>query len=694
MPQQPPFPRSMLRASAAELIEEQLVVVEGEIPADLQGHLFLIAPVGSVSSDGLPNPDDSHVWNGNGLIHRFDLNQTPGGGIVLTTRLARTPCFWADLATRPGSAAAGLGFSDWGMSRFSVHLGMRNQLNTAFVPMRFGPDEPTRLLLTFDGGRPYEIDPVTLQVVTPVGTNVEWRPGADLPLPFPPVLSTAHPVFDPATATLFTVNYGRSTGNFLDTIPLVDRLDRLAGAVAQVFRPLAQLAGLLLAPVRSLLRRRLGVADFVHLLAWDGRGPLRRWSLVDERGEPLRIDQTMHQIGVSRDYLVLADTSLKFGLEQLLSRPFRRCPALNRLLRRLLTRPQKPDTTLYVVRRGDLSSSAPMVGEKAGAAETGSPVIARRLVIPLEVGHFLVDWANPGGRISLHAAHECATDVSEWVRPEDVSALDGRPLDPALRGMIAVGAMDLGRLGRYEIDGETGAFLARTLHDQSLTWGIGLYTCRRDVDPSAAPDGRLSSIYWQSLGFWADLLPEFLRRLYADYPHRLVPLPELLEGPAAGGGRPSALFRVDTATMTIADAYPFPQRQLAGGEWQTWVCNSPQFVPRIRPAAAPAAAADPDTDGWILCVAISEQAKELWIFDAAHLALGPLCRLAHPRFDPGYTIHTTWLECIEPRSAAYCVDARADYDPRLERVPDVVRELFEQHVYPHVEPCPRPPVTP
>lgn len=683
MPKQPPFPRAMLRASASELTGEQLEVVEGEIPADLQGHLFLIAPVGSVSSYGLPNPDDSHVWNGNGLIHRFDLNQIPGT-IRLTTRLARTPCFWADLATRPGSPAAGLGFSDWGMSRFSVHLGMRNQLNTAFVPMRFAAAAPTRLLLTFDGGRPYEIDPVSLAVVTPVGSNQEWRPGADLPLPFPPVLSTAHPVFDPATATLFSVNYGRSTGNFLDTIPLVDRLDRLAGAVARVLRPLALLAGALLAPVRSLLGRRLGVADFVHLLAWDGHGPLRRWSLVDETGQPLRIDQTMHQIGVSRDYLVLADTSLKFGLEQLLSRPFRRCPALNRLLRRLLTRPQKPDTTLYIVRRADLRSSA---------------VVARRLVIPLEVGHFLVEWANPGGLITLHTAHECATDVSEWVRPEDVSALDGRPLDPALRGMIAVGAMDLGRLGRYEIDGETGELLgSRILHDPGLTWGIGLYTCRRDVDASAAPDGRLSSIYWQSLGFWTDLLPEFLRRLYADYPHRLVPLPELLDGPQAGQRRPSALFRVDTATMTIADAYPFPQRQLAGGEWQSWVCNSPQFVPRIRPDAAPDGTSDPgfdpDTDGWILCVAISEQAKELWIFDAAHLARGPLCRLAHPRFDPGYTIHTTWLDRIEKRSSAYCIDARADYDPRLQHVPDVVRELFEQHVYPHVEPCPRTPVTP
>jgi len=666
----------MLRASAAELTDEPLQVVEGEIPADLQGHLFLIAPVGSVSSDGLPNPDDSHVWNGNGLIHRFDL--AARGAIRLTTRLARTPCFWADLASRPGSPHERFGFSDWGMSRFSLHLGMRNQLNTAFVSMRFAAGEPTRLLLTFDGGRPYEIDPKSLEVVTPVGGNEEWRPGADLPLPFPPVLSTAHPVFDHSSATLFTVNYGRSTGNFLDTIPLVAWLARL-------LHPLARLLAVVLAPLQALLRRRLGVADFVHLLAWDGQGPLRRWRLVDAQGQPLRIDQTMHQIGLSRDYLVLADTSLKFGIEQLLSRPFRRCPALARLLRRLLTRPQKPDTTLYVVRRADL--------ERADDADPEGPqVVARRLVIPLEIGHFLVEEANPEGRITLHAAHECATDVSEWVRPEDVSALDGRPLDPALRGMIAVGAMDVGRVGRYEIDGETGALLAsKTLHDPRLTWGIGLFACRRAAAAEAGGGGRIASIYWQSLGFWTDLLPEFLRRLYADYPHRLVPVQEVLHGAGDGAGRPSALFRVDTATMTIADAYPFPREPLADGQWRAWVCNSPEFVPRPRPQVPPDPgrdpAIDPSTDGWILCIAISEQAKQLWIFDAADLARGPICRLAHPRFDPGYTIHTTWLEHIDARSALYRIGARADYDPRLKPLPDPVRELFERHVFPHVDPC-------
>jgi hypothetical protein len=66
-------------------------------------------------------------------------------------------------------------FSNYGIARFSLSLGLRNQLNTAFLPMKFAQDSCERLLVTYDAGRPYEIDTDTLEVVTPVGSNQEWR---------------------------------------------------------------------------------------------------------------------------------------------------------------------------------------------------------------------------------------------------------------------------------------------------------------------------------------------------------------------------------------------------------------------------------------------------------------------------------------------------------------------------------------
>ena len=47
------------------------------------------------------------------------------------------------------------------MARISRQLGVRNPLNTAFLPMQ------DRMLLTYDAGRPYEIDTESLEVITP-----------------------------------------------------------------------------------------------------------------------------------------------------------------------------------------------------------------------------------------------------------------------------------------------------------------------------------------------------------------------------------------------------------------------------------------------------------------------------------------------------------------------------------------------
>jgi len=678
----PPFPPSMMTASADELTDVELQLVAGELPPDLQGHLFMVAPVGSVTSDGLPDPDGAHVWNGNGLIYRFDFDQP--GRVRLTTRLAKTPCYYADLATRPGTPSQRYRFRDFGMARFSLALGMRNQLNTAFVPMAFEADGPARLLLTFDGGRPYEIDPVTLEVVTPVGSNREWRPGMKLRVPFAAVLSTAHPAFDPWTQELFTVNYGRSLANFLETIPLLYELNELPqeleelldaiaswlnldGLLNKLLSPWQDLAQALLRQLQGPIETVLGVADFVYLIRWDGQGPLQRWRLVDPEGKPVRIEQTMHQIGVSQDYVILMDTSLKFGLEQILSRPLPRSKVGNRALRTLLTRPQEPNTAIYLVRRDQLVPPA--------TSEQVLDVVAQRLTIPLETGHFLVDYDNPDGRITVHIAHECATDVSEWLRRYDVSAIDHQPLPAALRGMIAVGAMDVGRLGRYIIDAEGGRLLSsQVIQDSRRTWGLGLYTYR-EQDVNGQPPRRFTSLYWQSLGFWPDLLPDFIYQLYQDYPHRLVPLEQLWPTPEQGQGRPSSLLRLDTETMAIADAYDFPLTDETG-DWDSHVVNSPQFIPRAE-------AGETDTDGYLVCPVISSQAKELWIFDAAHLAQGPLCRLAHPDFQPGYTIHTTWLPTIARRQAAYHIPVRADYGPLVAQAAPAIRQLFETAVYPH-----------
>ena len=57
------------------------------------------------------------------------------------------------------------------MLRFSSALGSRNPLSVAFLPVKFAQDELERLLVTYDGGRQYEIDTETLELATPVGSE-------------------------------------------------------------------------------------------------------------------------------------------------------------------------------------------------------------------------------------------------------------------------------------------------------------------------------------------------------------------------------------------------------------------------------------------------------------------------------------------------------------------------------------------
>ncbi|MDR9404833.1 MAG: carotenoid oxygenase family protein, partial [Halothece sp. Uz-M2-17] len=206
-------PRSILQASRYELSDLSLEIVEGTLPTELRGHFFMVAPVGSVNSGGLPHPDGDSVLNGDGMIYRLDF---PGDGAVsVKTKLVTPPDYYADLATRPESPYCDYGFRNRGIIRFSSALGFRNQLNTAFLPMPFPDTSLQRLLVTYDGGRPYEVDTETLETVTPVGANLEWKPELNwFNAPFQPFLSSAHPAFDGKTGEMFTVNYSRSLENF------------------------------------------------------------------------------------------------------------------------------------------------------------------------------------------------------------------------------------------------------------------------------------------------------------------------------------------------------------------------------------------------------------------------------------------------------------------------------------------------
>ncbi|TAE59833.1 MAG: lignostilbene-alpha,beta-dioxygenase [Nostocales cyanobacterium] len=673
-----------MTASRSELTDVPLEIT-GNLPKDLQGYMFMVAPTGSVNSGGLPYPSGDSLLCGDGMIYRLDFSQQ--NQVKLTTRLVKPPDYYADKATRKGSKYDKYSFRNHGITRFSLSLGVRNQLNTALLPMKFSPDTQERLLVTYDAGRPYEIDTQTLKVVTPIGTNKEWESElTGYNAPFQAFLSTAHPGFDPHTKQMFTVNYGRSIANFLDTIPLIYNLEQLPQEIDEfltalssflrvnflkdIFDFFSQSLHTILKLYVDLLEKifKIEIENFVYLIAWDGQGNLERWKLILPDGSPLPIEQSMHQIGVTKDYIILMDTAFTTGLEQVINNPLPENKQAEEILRDLLERPTFPDSLMYIVSRADLKA-----GQFPANDSQPVTVVVKKAIIPLEIAHFLVDYDNPKGNITLHAAHICGMEVAEWIRKYDVYADNHQtPIPSYLAGMES-SETDLGRVGRYVINGDTGNIIeSQVLADAECTWGVELYAYP-DQDPiTKKPLERLDNIYWCSFGLWKDLMTKFIVNMYKHYRNRQVPLEKVLN--LANKGIPAYLFRLQTSSkkaLKIIDRYQFDPG---------YMTLSPQFIPRQD--------AEQPTDGYIVCTVWYENKNEFWIFDANNLASGPLCKLSHPDLDFALTLHTAWLSKISKRQATYNIKVRDDYQELVkqasQKCPEI-QELFEREVYPHFE---------
>jgi carotenoid cleavage dioxygenase-like enzyme len=572
-------PSSLTSASRAEL-DLALTVLGGALPAGLSGHVFIVC--------ALPQGDGSPQFNGDGMLMRIDFD---GRGARLVSRIARTPCFFADEATRDTPD----GFENKHLSRTSRVLGARNFANTALVP--FGE----RMLVTYDGGRPFEIDPTTLEIATAVGRNDEWLPGLpDLLLrfgvgggPFPTVLSTAHPAVDESTGEIFFVNYTLQ-------MPLL--------------------------PGRAALVR------------WDGESDLERWMLKDETGGDIAILQSAHQMVATRHFIVIVDTAFVTEVAKMTGIGDKEIP-------------QASETTAWIVRRDDLAAG-------------GGDVRARRVTLPLDCVHFHADFDDDDG-IVLHVAHSCSGDPSEFLQTND-RRVDGQPMRTDLIGANTAPS-DIGALGRYVVDADTGALTSSSLlRDDRYTWGGPALAAFR------APGDTIPDVYWVGMGLHAELAVERVAAMYRDWQGRSMDFDDV---PFAEG-RPGTLFRVRSNPLAIVDGFSMPPGRVA---------LSPTFVPREGGTDAP-------DDGFIVVTMLSDDdgtpgssGDELWVFDAKNLAQGPLCRLGHATLDLPFTLHTAFVSSVAPRTAAYRVDVRADHAEAVAELSPELQQMFEQHVYPPFE---------
>jgi carotenoid cleavage dioxygenase-like enzyme len=654
LPNGPKFPESCMTVSRRELLNLELNVCEGEIPQDISGHAFIIGPVGTVGSrtEDLLYPGGAGVslYNGDGMVFRLDFNHKDQ--VSVSSRIIKTPCYYADLETTAGSKYANLGFANLGMSRLSPVLGFRNEVNTAFLPFKFSQDEHWRMLVTWDAGRPYEIDPISLDTITSIGWNREWNEQKlvwktdSYPYVFGLNLATAHPVFDIHTDQLFMVNWGRS----LNTLQApVIRHQINTAFKSNVFKKYEKIFPYIPQAIDYL--SKANGQDFVYLMCWDGSNEdIKKWRIVDANGNSIKIEQSMHQIGLTRDYIVLMDTSFKFGIEQLAYDTVPNDQGLE-TYRDILNYPQAPDTSLYLVHRADLKLDT-------------ITVKATRVEVPREIAHFTTDYENPDGCITLHCAHNNGWDPAEWIHDYDVSAQERTPIGHRLVGMTT-GTTDINHLGKYVIEAASGQIRRKAiLNDPEYTWTTAIATFNDTV-----PSEKHEDIYWISWGCWKDLMTDFVHDLYDSYKYRRIKLAEIKK--IAEEGKPSSLCRLNTKRMEIVDGYQFPLGYFG---------NSPQFIPH-------SASTGSSTDGYILCLVLFDENKsEIWLFDANNLRVGPVCKLNHPDLKFGLTIHTTWIPSAHSRIANYYIPVEEDYEDLISKqspeVQEEIQEFFQEKIYP------------
>jgi carotenoid cleavage dioxygenase-like enzyme len=775
------FPKAIQSVSREEFYGSKaltLTIKNGQnepaqLPPDLQGHLFIIAPVGSVDSppaDPLRDPNVicpaadgwTPVLSGDGMVYRLDFHKTllddelvveerctvkeQPGQAWLVNRIVKTPSYYVDaalhndIAKKPDQAGTRskyptLSKSDQfltvGLARLSFGFGTHNQNNTALIPLKF-EGQGERLVVTEDIGRPWEIDPCTLKLTAPVGLNADWQPVVQAntlwgQAAFPPIMTSAHPVFDASTGQFFTVNIVKSPSTLLSftrwlAYKLHDWKTPWRSLIARGIKWLQEL-------IDGLFKRLNLGDDCLYLVLWDGKSDrIQTWQVTQPDGRPVRIEQTLHQMALTDKYIVLADTSLKISPDDLI-------PKLNYVRdvevfwRKLTSYPQAHRTQLYIVARDDLDISTSLGDGKRKSVK------AQRMALPQALVHFVVDYSNPDGKLILHTGHINAWDTSEFVHGVDQLAHTSKAaptsLDPSASVQPVVGMVsaptDVNRVTSYVLapNAKSTEQVQRTdlsyegLSVNQYPWGIAFYAYRDDANHILPPQH--TDLYWNSWGLWYELFTDFVYRMYEHYDHREFGIDRVVAH-ARGEGIPAQLCHVQIKQvqepgmplklmLTIPDGgrYQFP-RGIFG--------TSAQFVPRHN--------TDPEnggrSQGYVVCVVTHSnelfsrptddsfqsgwsQKTEFWIFDASNLAQGPQYKLSHPNLNIGFTAHTCWLSDLQPPPARH-YNIRADFADWMNRInpnhpsptPKIpkgfgdpnqrfqeIEALFNAEVYPHFE---------
>lgn len=509
-----------------------------------------------------PHPDTfhgPHPFFGDGLVHRLSLRPgthgAPADRHAWRSRRVDTPSARLRQARPDVFRATMIGVQS--------PFGASNAANTA--PLVWGD----RLFTTWDVGRPVEVDPVTLGFLGEVGHRDEWQVFEVGPQPvLPMVMSTAHPVIDPERDVLWTVNtfWGQ-----------------------------------------------------LHVVRWDGEGPVQSWPI-----DGALIPQSVHTITQTRDWIVVGDCAFKVE-PQVIGGGAR-------------TEPANHSAPLYLIRKDDLEAAAP-----------GTPVASTRLEVAPEINHYYATWDDTDGVTVLFEHTECA-DIAMVQGPDSLDAL-GRPCDPALRGLYGF-PMAPDRTTVMTIDPATGRVLHQVEQRRpDLLWGRQLNAVDWSLAGRSAPTLHHTVHHgWRPEGITQEMLA-----LYGDRVDRTV------------------WPREETAPLVVTSSMPDLQvvavHELGADDMPT----SPIFVPRDAGATGVAdqGSAPGGHDGWVVVPILNDAGFRVEVFDAAAVDRGPVATLAKRGMVVPFLLHAAWM----PSAVPSVERSRTRFADELDRVHELPDDL-------------------
>jgi hypothetical protein len=392
--------------------------------------------------------------------------------------------------------------------------------------------------------------------------------------------------------------------------------------------------------------RQLSGKHPVKVIRWDGYKDFENWLVVDEDGEEIEIKQSIHELVFTRDYILLTDTAFVAGAEMF-------TPWVNAPL------PYKK-TVIYLVDRRNLKPSVKTVTAKR--VEVDEPCI-----------HLISEYDNPGDKITVYMLHTPATNTAEILRSGDRD-LNGRLFPEQLIGYGTLPALDLSSVGKHVIDAAKPAVVkSEYIAEMPYCWGPYLYAYMgRQVKPYTGQD-----LFVMFKGFSKDMLPERIFNAYKEVEKRRIPIDEMISG--KGIQHNNSICRISTEKFVIADAYVFPDRVLL----YTIACLDSK---------------NDGGAGYIIAGVVTDQAAgekssghEYWLFDAANLAKGPICKLGHESLNNSTLFHTVYIpgdvaKQLNRKEKTYHVPLREDY-PReeLKNWDDCVLKTYEEVIWPYFD---------